>query len=107
MNYLDYFKTDTIRPTYIFGNKNFEGGYLKPDWIKLLGQGINYVEKKAQRYKDIDKTDPTKNNKNTSNIIAPSIFTTIKYLTNGMVREGFPRSEWSVSNFTVAPIKGS
>lgn len=107
MNYLDWFKNDTIRPTYLFKDKEFKGGYLKPEWLRLLGQGITYVDNKTQKYKDIDKTDFTKNNKTATSINAPSVLTTIKYLANGLVREGFPRSEYSISNFTVTPIKGS
>lgn len=108
MNYLDYFlKNDTIRPSYLFKDKEFKGGYLKPDWMRLLRQEIKYFKNGIEKYKTIDKAYPVKNNKITSNITAPSISDTFKLVTNGLVLDGFPRSEWSVSNFTGTPVKGS
>ena len=107
MNYLDYFTNDTIRPVWITKNQQFKGGYLKPDWMRLLNQGITQIRKDVEKYKLINKEDPSKSNKTTSSVTAPPVSTTIKYLTNGLVFNGFPRSQWSISNFTVAPVKGS
>ena len=107
MNYLDYFTNDTIRPVWITKNEQFKGGYLKPGWMRIFNQGIKYIKNDIEKFRILDEKDPSKNSKAVTSTPAPSIRNTFKYVTNGLVFDGFPRSEWSVSNFTITPVKSS